>query len=145
MAYSIITRAALTIAGFSSEGAGPGIAAAWQQLAARRADWPSDQLYGVGQPTMTSLRFLAGVLVPAGKIAPAGLEVIEVPAGRYFSQPYRGDRRKLAQAVMQLYSSVIPAASEPFALPMLFVAEYVGDVSDPGQTEIECELYIHLA
>jgi len=144
MDHEIVTLGGFTVAGFSSEGLGQGIPGTWQQLAARRADWPSAAQYGVGQPTMGNLRFLAGVRLPDGAVAPDGLEVAAVPAGRYLKQPYRGDRRQMATEVTRLFSSVVPALGEQCAQPLLFFAQYTGDVSEPGQPQIDCELFVQL-
>lgn len=145
MAHEIVMLPALTFAGFSSQGAGQGIPATWQRLAARRADWPSTALYGVGRPDMHHLYFLAGVLVPDGAAAAEGMEVVAVPAGRYLQQHYSGSRRGLPTVVGALFEQTITGAGEQPATPWTFVVQYRGDPSDTSQSQIDCELYVQLA
>jgi predicted transcriptional regulator YdeE len=143
MEQKVVELAGLRVAGFKA-GAAHEIPKAWQALAARRAEWPAEQQYGVGWPGMARLDFLAGVELPAGAGLPAGMEAADVPAGRYFHRPYAGDRRQLAAAVMQAYAELAAAGLSP-AQPWLFVARYAGDVADPRQAQIACELYVQLA
>jgi DNA gyrase inhibitor GyrI len=145
MSHEIATLPALRVAGFSSSGVGQGIPASWQQLAARRADWPSQELYGVGRPEGHGLYFLAGVLVPDGAAAPAGLELEELPPGRYLCHHYSGTRRGLPTIVGELFNSAVAAAGERPGDPWMFVVRYAGDVSDPAHNQIECEIYVQLA
>jgi hypothetical protein len=139
-----VQLAAFTVAGFAADGDGRQIPGLWRQLAARRADWPSGEQFGVGWPTTAGLRYLCGVRLPPGVAAADDFTRAEVPAGCYFRHSFSGDRARLGSAIGLAFTELVPAAGLRVASPLFFVAAYAGDAADVSQPQVSCEAFILL-
>ena len=92
------------------------IPTAWQKFWAQfpKADLPgNNQAWGVSTPIEGSqgqLHYVAGVEVKAGYVAPAGFEVVVIPAGNYLDVTHVGPITTLAQSYGEAYGVVFPSA-----------------------------------
>lgn len=98
--------------------------------------------YGVmrneAAPAMV-LHYMAAVPVSAGGIVPAGMEILELPAGRYamFSYPLSG----LSQGFREIFERLLPS-SDHLQIPGQPYFERYGASFDPGNPGSAVEIYL---
>jgi len=87
----------------------------WQKFWAQfpKADLPGNKpRHGVFQlqskGSNGKLHYVAGVAVKAGYVAPAGFEVVVIPAGNYLDVTHVGPIMTLAQSYGEAYGVVLP-------------------------------------
>ena len=91
------------------------IPTAWQKFWKQfpKKDLPvNNQAWGVSTPIEGSqgqLHYVAGVEVKAGYVAPAGFEVVVIPAGNYLDVTHVGPIMTLAQSYGEAYGVVFPS------------------------------------
>ena len=77
-----------------------------------KADLPTNsEAYAVVVPideTSGKLHYLAGVEVDSGYVAPAGFELVTIPAGNYLELAHRGNISTIAQSYGEAYGVAYP-------------------------------------
>jgi predicted transcriptional regulator YdeE len=90
------------------------IPTAWQKFWNEfpKSDFPKNsEAFGVSTPIAGSngkLRYIAGVEVNPGYVAPAGFELVTIPAGNYLEVTHSGNISNLAQSYGKAYGVVFP-------------------------------------
>jgi AraC family transcriptional regulator len=145
MALEIVERPAATVIGLSilTQPMSPEIPALWPKFVARIPDIPGQTeprvTYGVMQSdaAMQALHYMACVAVRAGEAAPPGMEVRELPAGRY--AVFRYPLARLGEGFGEVFGRLRSSDYEQAAGPLF---ERYGEAFDPADPQSMVEIQV---
>lgn len=145
MTIEIVQRPAFHLAGMSirTKPQSPAIPALWQKFVPRLPE-----IEGRTEPKLTygvmrheppdALLYVAGVAVPAGARAPAGMEVREVAAGNYAR--FRYPLGRLGEGFGEIFNRLLPTSG--YVQAPGFLLERYDESFDPNDANSMVEILI---
>jgi AraC family transcriptional regulator len=145
MSVEIVQRSVFHVVGMSirTQPQSPEIPALWPKFVARMQEIEGRTepkvAYGVmrHEPPSTLL-YIAGVAVPAGTRAPAGMEIYEVAAGSYAQ--FRYPLSRIGEGFGEIFSRLLPSSG--YVQAPGFQLERYGESFDPQDRNSMVEILI---